>query len=357
MLKLSKDDEVIIFRSAGIGDFLVIVPFINYLINIVGISEEKIHFVIINNQNLNPLKLIFENSRPIVDNSVVLNPGNILSETKKIKIKYKEKSFTKTIYLPFMNEPYSSKIKKLIAIKLIAGLSKKIYGLNFKKQSNNIGTQYLTYFEQLALNDFDKYIDFNITDILTFNQKEIDNINMINIDSDKKNIALYINSKLEMKIWGVYEFYKTLCYLKENYDVNIYLIGGGEDFEYNEKFINKFNITNVYNIAGKLSIRETISFFNKMDLLIANDGAPVHMAAYSSCAILGIYTYKEEVGSWEPYKSDRFITYRKNISCKHCYLEFCKEPFCLQRLKFIDISYSIDRLLTAKNIKQSIVVY
>ena len=41
MLNLSKKDELLIFRSARIGDFMVILPFINYLINIIGIPANN----------------------------------------------------------------------------------------------------------------------------------------------------------------------------------------------------------------------------------------------------------------------------------------------------------------------------
>ena len=68
MLKLNKDDELLVFRSAGIGDFLVVLPFINYLVNIIGIPKEKIHFVVINNQNQNPFELIIDENDPLVKN-------------------------------------------------------------------------------------------------------------------------------------------------------------------------------------------------------------------------------------------------------------------------------------------------
>ena len=357
MLNLSKKDELLIFRSAGIGDFMVILPFINYLINIIGIPKKKIHFVIINNQNLNPLKLIFEEEDCLVKNSTVLNPYKGYKEIKRIRSLYIKSDFTKIIYLPFVNEPLKSKIKKYISIKFISGGRKHVYGLNFQRKSENIGTQYLTYFEQLGLKKFNNYLNFNISDITNFSEFEILNSNAINVG--KKNIALYINSKLEMKIWDQLNFFKIIEYISNNYDdVNIYLIGGADDVEYNDKFIDKFNLRYVENIAGQLSIRETILLLNKFELLIGNDGSPIHMAAYSNTSIIGIYTYKEEIGSWAPFKSDRYITLTHDVNCKHCYLEFCENSICIEQVSPSSVIEAIDELLHNKNlkIKRSVVI-
>lgn len=355
MLKLNKDDELLVFRSAGIGDFLVVLPFINYLVNIIGIPKEKIHFVVINNQNQNPFELIFDENDPLVKNSSTLSPQMPYKELIRIKSHYAKKEFTKIIYLPFINEPLKSKIKKYMSIRFIAGTTARIYGFTFKSKLGNIGTQYLTYFEQLGLKEFNKYLNFSISSITKFSKLE--KIKSNSIKEDKKNIALYINSKLEMKIWNDLNFFKVVEYINNKYDANIYLIGGAGDIKFNDKFNDKYKLNYVENIAGKFSIRETILLLNKFDLLISNDGSPIHMAAYSDCAILGIYTYKEEISSWEPYKSSRFIAYRKNVSCKHCYLEFCSNTICLTGLKFEDVFSSIDTLLEAKQIKQSIVIY
>ena len=357
VLQLSNHDEVLIFRSAGIGDFLVVLPFINYLLNEVGISEKKIHFVIINNQNLNPLKLVFDKNCNLVKNSSVLNMQNGFAEIIKIKNNYKNKNISKILYLQFVNEPLASKIKKILAIKYVTGINKHIYGLDFKKSHSNIGTQYLTYFEKLGLDNFSRYLNFDINDLLKFTNKEIYNCKQIGLNKNKKNIAIYMNSKLKMKIWSKNNYIKLIEYINSKYNADIYLVGGTEDIGYNDDFIRENKLKNIVNIAAKLSIRETIFLFNSFDLLVGNDGAPLHMAAYSHCAILGIYTYKEEVTAWEPFKSKKFITYRKNLFCKHCYLEFCENPICIESLKFEDIKSGIDDLLTVDKIKQARVVY
>jgi len=344
---LKNTDKLLIFRSAGIGDFLVILPFINYLINVVGIKRENIIFVIINKYDVNPLKLLFLENDPLVINSIVLNQNNgFLKSLNYVKQCLKGKSFSKVIYLPFINEPISSKIKKYIAIKYIIKGNKTVYGLNFKKNNFNIGTQYLTYFEQLNLNNFKKYLNFNFKDITAIRDDEYTKINYFEINNGKKNIALYINSKLTMKIWNRENYKQIIEYIQSHHDVNIYLVGGQEDIEYNDAFIEDYKLKEVYNLAGEYSIRETILLFDKFELLIGNDGSPLHMAAYSSCSILGIYTYKEEVTSWEPYSAKNFIIIRKNVSCKHCYLEFCENVICLEELNTIDVLQALKELLS-----------
>ncbi|MCF6212573.1 MAG: hypothetical protein L3J45_00955 [Flavobacteriaceae bacterium] len=357
MLQLNKDDEVVVFRSAQIGDFLVVLPFINYLLNTICIPENKIHFVIVNKTKFNPLKFVFNKDSFLVNNSKVLNPNNILKDVLRLRDYFNKKSFTKIIYLSFANESFLSKVKKLIAIKSICGFNKKVYGILLKNKTNYVKSQYLSYFEKLGLYNYNSYLNFGIDKLIQLDTLEVKSIKSIKIDSNKKNIALYINSKLKMKVWDRKEYFKVIDYLYKNYEVNIFLIGGKEDFDYNEKFINDFKFEDIMNLAGNLTIRESFYFFEKIDLLISNDGAPIHMAAYSNCAILGIYTYKEEVGSWEPFKSKRFITVRKDVSCKHCFLEKCDNVICLKALTFFNIKHYINQLLMSKECRNSVIVY
>lgn len=347
-MKINKSDKILIFRSAFIGDFLVCLPFFDYLINDIGLLKKNIYFITINNQNFNPLKIVFEHDSVISKNSMVLDTSNLLNSIKKIKNKISDINFDKIIYLPFSQESIKSKLKKLIILKYIVGTFYKIYGLNSLKNFKKIYcSQYLSYFIQLEISYQKKNIDIN--NLLYFTKNEYENIKQINIDEEKKNIALYINSKLKMKIWTKENFYNIIIFLKKNYNAHIYLIGDIHDLSYNQNFIDKYKLKDIDNIAGKLSIRETFLFLDNIDLLISNDGAPVHIAAYTKCSILGLYTYKEPLGTWGPYISKRYITIRKNVLCKECYLSECKHPICLIDIKPNEIEYAISLLLEIKD--------
>ncbi|MCT7500215.1 glycosyltransferase family 9 protein [Aliarcobacter cryaerophilus] len=355
MLNLENKDRLLIIRSAEIGDFLVVLPFINYLKNIIGIPDENVDFIIINNNKINPIKLIFGEEHTFTKNSSILSTSNLLSDLSNLREKYKNKEFNKVIYLPFLNESISSKLKKIISIKYIVGMNKKIYGLNLKDNRSFIGSQYTCYFDALKINN--NSLDFNIEDIIKLNEKEEKNIDYLNVKNHKINVALYINSKLKMKIWREYNYYKIVEYIYKNYqNIQVYLIGGVEDFEYNKDFLNKYNLNEIENIAGKLSIRETIFLFNKFNIFIGNDGSPIHMAAFSKCAILGIYTYKEELASWDPIKSSKFITIRKNVVCKHCYLADCIARDCIDNINWKETIKYIEILFKENKIRESVVI-
>lgn len=355
-MKINKEDKIIIFRSAFIGDFLVCLPFFDYLINDIGVSKENIYFITINNKNLNPLKFIFREESVLSLHSMVIdsyNTKSIIKSAINIKILLKDINISKTIYLSFLNESLMSKIKKMILIKYIVGIKQKIYGIEFNKNKVNY-SQYLSYFDSIGVVYKKKKIELD--SLLNFTNEEHLKVKNIYENNTNINIALYINSKLKMKIWPKENFLEIISYIKKKYNANIYLIGDSNDFNYNKIFINTYNINGVKNIAGQLSIRETFLFFNKIDLLVANDGAPIHMASYTNCSILGLYTYKEPIGSWAPNLSESYVIYRKNVACKECYLSECEDPICLTNIKASDIQYSIDLLIKKIIIKQEIIL-
>jgi len=355
-LNLTKTDEVVIFRSACIGDFLVILPFINYLLNTIGISEDKISIVIINREKLNPVNLFFNKQSLLALNSQVVSPDDFFSSAREVRKKINRGKNTKIIYLPFYSETLFSYIKKIAAIKYICGFTSSIFGLDLQNlKKKKVQSQYLTYFEKLGISDATKYLNFDIFRLLNFLPEEISKVQTFMPESSVVKVALYLNSKLPMKIWATKEFFTAIEYLKKAYNADIYLIGGEEDYEYNQHVISCFKLENVINIAGKFSLRETFIFFNQLNLLVSNDGAPIHIAAYTKCPILGIYTFKEELGTWEPYVSNNYIVHRKNVSCKHCHLENCNMPICIQGIRFEHIKNSLEILLSNQNIRRSVV--
>jgi len=73
------------------------------------------------------------------------------------------------------------------------------------------------------------------------------------------------------------EYFVTLLSLLEKEDIKIMLIGGGEDRLLCDEIVKKSN-ANAVNLAGALSVLESAAVIEKLDLMITNDSAPLHIA-------------------------------------------------------------------------------
>jgi ADP-heptose:LPS heptosyltransferase len=76
------------------------------------------------------------------------------------------------------------------------------------------------------------------------------------------------------------------------------------------------------NLAGKTSLVEMGSYLAAMDLLIANDSGPVHMAAAVGTPSLVLFgpTCPERTG---PYGDDHRVVRSGPLECRPCYMRDC----------------------------------
>jgi ADP-heptose:LPS heptosyltransferase len=154
-----------------------------------------------------------------------------------------------------------------------------------------------------------------------------------------------------MKIWPIEKFKCLIELILNRYDCDIFLIGGKADFEYNNILLNMIaNSNNIRNVAGKFSIEETIDLMINSDILIGNDGFPLHLAALCNIPIVGIFSYKNPIGCWDPIIASKMITIRSYATCKECYLEECDNPVCVKYISVNSIIRSIDKILESPSI-------
>jgi len=115
------------------------------------------------------------------------------------------------------------------------------------------------------------------------------------------------------KRW-IKEYYRELIKLLEKKAILIILIGGTDDFELCE-FIK--NESHAVNLAGSISILESAALIEKLDLLITNDSAPLHIANAVKTDVIAIFgpTVKE-LGFYPFRATDKVIEI--DLDCRPC---------------------------------------
>jgi hypothetical protein len=335
---ISRNDTVLMVRSAHIGDFIVCIPFIQHLVEEIGVPTENIRFLIINDSGADPVSMIFgptcfsQDAVYIVNNS----PWEAIASVPAIRRQFGR--IDHVLYLPFTDEPRISFFKKQLLLKYIFGFGREIHGMASLPPGSS-KSQYLSLFDRYGLS-------YQCVDYIQFLGIET-KLSVIKIDkllanSTPLRIAIYPNSKLAMKIWPRENYIDLIKRILERYKCSIFLVGGKEDVEYNETITREFSENEVKNVAGSLSVRETILFLSRASALIGNDGAPLHMAALANTPIVGLFSYKAPVGMWDPLIVDRLATLRMDVDCKDCGKVYCEDPKCI---KAISIAHVLDKLV------------
>ena len=98
-----------------------------------------------------------------------------------------------------------------------------------------------------------------------------------------------------------------------------------------------------WNLSGKTTLRELMSFISLSDLFLTNDSGPMHMAAALDKKVLALFgsTSKERTG---PYRKGK-VLYEK-VFCSPCYRRTCPLDFrCMKQLTPEKVFHEIQVML------------
>ncbi len=131
----------------------------------------------------------------------------------------------------------------------------------------------------------------------------------------KKKIAIFPGSVWATKKWtqdGFTELARLLT--ADNYQVD--LMGAESEKKLCEEIAVKAIQANV--LAGKFSVSETLTALADYDLVIANDSAPTHMAAYNNTPVISIFGPTTLRQGFRPWSNNSRVIENKELSCRPC---------------------------------------
>jgi len=129
-------------------------------------------------------------------------------------------------------------------------------------------------------------------------------------------VALYVHAKDERKRWPIDRYAQVARRLLENPDTRLCFVGGPADRAVTSEVISALSADSVkarhriVNLAGSLSVRETIAALSHCGLFVGNDGSPAHFAALAGCSVLTLYCNWEVAGLWEPIAATQSLSLR-----------------------------------------------
>jgi heptosyltransferase-3 len=108
-------------------------------------------------------------------------------------------------------------------------------------------------------------------------------------------VAVHMYSGDIVRVWRKEKYIEAIKQLSVAYGNRIcfFLIGSPDEAEYNKKVIEALpRDAQVYNVAGKLSLKQLSAFFAQMDLFIGNDSGPMHIADAAGTLVIALFIRK-----------------------------------------------------------------
>jgi len=159
------------------------------------------------------------------------------------------------------------------------------------------------------------------------------------IDVSKKIVAVHPGGGWLSRRWQSDKFSKLIDLIKQNYDVNVVLIGGKEggssEKGLDEEIISQCKNKDIINLTGKLPLKDLITFFSFCSLFIANEAGPAHIATamkVNSVVILGP-TNAKRTG---PFGGNTVIV-QKKVPCQPCRNRNCSKKDCMKLISVEEV--------------------
>lgn len=135
------------------------------------------------------------------------------------------------------------------------------------------------------------------------------------MNQKEKKVALFPGSVWATKKWTEQGFATVAnSFLQQGYQV--YLMGGPDEKELCLTIQMLCPGTQV--LAGQLSIVQSIDFIRSCQLVIANDSAPTHMAAFQNVPVVSIFGPTTLDLGFRPWSSQAVIVENNNLNCRPC---------------------------------------
>jgi ADP-heptose:LPS heptosyltransferase len=103
-------------------------------------------------------------------------------------------------------------------------------------------------------------------------------------------------------------------------------------------------------LVGKTSLEEVVALISKLNLLVTNDGGPLHIAVACGIKTVSIFGPVDDLvyGPYPP--QDTNIVLKTDLSCRPCYKKFkmpaCdKNRECISRISVDQVYDAVRRLL------------
>jgi heptosyltransferase-2 len=164
------------------------------------------------------------------------------------------------------------------------------------------------------------------------------------LETRKKKVLFHAASAHPDKLYPLGKWALLLRALSERHDIVPFFIGDKQDAETYETLQQLAAVPGV-NLAGKLSLRESMALLTRLDLAICTDSGPAHLAAAANLPTIALFGPTDPV-RWRPWGDQHLDIYDETLPCRPCnYNKVCENRECLTQLPPDRILNEAERML------------
>ncbi len=257
--------KILVLQTAFLGDVIMSTPIFKGLKKI---YPDSLIDVLVTRQNKDILK-----NNPHIHKIIIFNKANVVA--KIISMINLIIQFRKTRY-DLAVSVQGSLTSSLLMV--LSGISQRVGFYRQKLLTNPVNIPKGLHIRErvgLLLQELNKS-DYDLNTELFTSSADMKTIDGLIEDGSNFRLGIAPGSIRETKKWPYNYFIALLNDLPVTIDV--YLIGGPTDISLARQILEKTINTTVKNTIGSLSLLESTELISRMDLMLTNDSAPLHMA-------------------------------------------------------------------------------
>lgn len=142
----------------------------------------------------------------------------------------------------------------------------------------------------------------------------------IPISGNKKTVLVNPGAKSHLKRWPAEKYASLADRLTEELGCEIFVAGNEDDREVVGRFMDSV-CSSVTDLCGKTSLKVLMEVMKRVDLVITNDSAPLHMASAVNVPTLALFGPSDET-KYGPL-SEKSKVIRPRVPCRPCGKALC----------------------------------
>ncbi|MBZ0157206.1 MAG: glycosyltransferase family 9 protein [Alphaproteobacteria bacterium] len=166
------------------------------------------------------------------------------------------------------------------------------------------------------------------------------------INGDSLLVGLHPGAQKPYKCWPPRHFITAGNLLAERLGCRVVVTGGGAERELADTVAA--GIRGAISAAGSLSLRETAALIGKMDVFIANDTGPMHIAFALATPVVALFC-PTDPRLCGPYRAEKAVVIEKAKTCTPCTGKKCSHPVCMDQISPGEVVTAAARLVRARD--------
>lgn len=173
--------------------------------------------------------------------------------------------------------------------------------------------------------------------------------------TERKIIGIAPGSVWKTKRWSVSGF-RDVCQHFLDQGIGIVVVGGQDDASYAESIVADLDGP-VLNLCGTLSLTESAAVIARLDTLVSNDTAPLHMASALRTPVAAVFCATIPEFGFGPWRVPYRVIETKGLKCRPCGShggQVCPTGTedCIKGIKSVEVIHAVESLLNCSENKE-----